>query len=374
MRRIENILIIDDLERGKKLKMSIAIKVKNIGIRIKQNIDIRAKNYKGASNPKSDEIIILNTAMGSDNLGDEIIMYYYSKAMEGIVSPQNLYNIATHKKLSDADVERLLNCKYAIIIGTNILSPQMELYSGWKFDNRLIRMRNVILVGVGWWGYKKPSVYSKYVYRNILSKHVIHSVRDEQTYRMLKSSGIDNVVNTDCLTMIGLDKSCGSIPEVKAENVLFTLTGILKRVDNDKNLIRVLRRNYKKLYYFPQGNTDLEYLKNITNVDDITIIDESFEAYTDFLKDNNIDFDYVGTRLHGGIHAMQNGRRSIIIAVDNRAIEIAYDTGLPVILESEVGEKIEAMINSSWKTEVKLNTEAIETWRNSFATITEGNK
>lgn len=174
--------------------MSIGIKIKNIGIRIKQNIDIRAKNLKGASNPKSDEIIILNTAMGSDNLGDEIIMYYYSKAMEGIISPQNLYNIATHKKISDTDVERLLNCKYAVIIGTNILSPQMELYSGWKFDNRLIRMRNVVLVGVGWWGYKKPSIYSKYVYKNILSKNVIHSVRDEQTYRILKS--ITAIVNT----------------------------------------------------------------------------------------------------------------------------------------------------------------------------------
>ena len=354
--------------------MSIGIKIKNIGIRIKQNIDIRVNNLKGASNPKSDEIIILNTAMGSDNLGDEIIMYYYSKAMEGIISPQNLYNIATHKKISDTDVERLLNCKYAVIIGTNILSPQMELYSGWKFDNRLIRMRNVVLVGVGWWGYKKPSIYSKYVYRNILSKNVIHSVRDEQTYRILKSIGIDNVLNTDCLTMMGLDKSCGSIPEDKAESVIFTLTGILKRVDNDKNLICILRRNYKKLYYFPQGDTDLEYLKSITSPDDITIIDESFAAYTDFLEDTSRSFDYVGTRLHGGIHAMQNGRRSIIIAVDNRATEIAHDTGIPVILESEVGDKLESMINSKWKTEVKLNTEAIETWRNSFATITERNK
>ncbi|MDB7984041.1 polysaccharide pyruvyl transferase family protein [Faecalicoccus pleomorphus] len=349
--------------------MSICNKIKNIGIRISQNIDIRVKNLKGGYNSQNDEIIILNTAMYSDNLGDEIIMYYYAKAMEGIISPKKLYNIATHRALSDTDVERLLNCKYAIIIGTNILSPQMELYSGWRFDNRLIRMRNIILVGVGWWGYKKPSIYSKYVYRNILSKNLIHSVRDEQTYNMLKSIGIDNVVNTDCLTMLGLDKSCVNIPEQKSESVLFTLTSILGRVDNDKNLLKILRRNYNQLYYFPQGNTDLEYLKEITNIDDITIIDESFIAYTAFLRDTRRHFDYIGTRLHGGVHAMQNCRRSIIIAVDNRAIEIAHDTGIPVILESEVDEKLEPMINSKWKTEVKLNTKAIETWRNSFATI-----
>ena len=355
---------------GEATEMPINRKIRNIGVIIKQNVDIRIKNLKGASRASNDEIVILNTAMGSDNLGDEIIMYYYSKAMEGIIDPDKLYNIATHCKLSDGDVERLLNCKYAVIIGTNILSPQMELYSGWKFDNRLIRMKNVLLVGVGWWGYKKPSLYSKYVYRNILSKNVIHSVRDEQTYQILKSIGISNVVNTDCLTMLGLDKKCNRIPCKKSDDVLFTLTGNLNRVDNDRKLIRILRQNYRKLYYFPQGNTDLDYLKKITETGDIVILDATFKAYTEFLE-NSSNVDYVGTRLHGGIHAMQNGKRAIIIAVDNRAIEISHDTGLPVILESDVDEKLESMIRTEWKPVIKLNTDAIEKWRDSFATITQ---
>lgn len=355
---------------GEATEMSINKKIRNIGVRIKQNVDIRIKNLKSITSVSNGEIIILNTAMESDNLGDEIIMYYYSKAMEGIIAPDKLYNIATHCRLSDGDVERLLSCRYAVIIGTNILSPQMELYSGWKFDNRLIRMRNVLLVGVGWWGYKKPSLYSKYVYRNILSKNIIHSVRDKQTYQMLKSIGISNVVNTDCFTMLGLDKVCDSIPCKKSDDVLFTLTGNLNRVNNDRNLIRILRQNYRKLYYFPQGNTDLDYLKKITGTEDITILNATFKAYTEFLE-KSCNVDYVGTRLHGGIHAMQNGKRAIIIAVDNRAIEIARDTELPVILESEVGEKLEPMIRTEWKTRIRLNTNAIEKWRNSFATIAQ---
>lgn len=45
----------------------------------------------------------------------------------------------------------------------------------------------------------------------------------------------------------------------------------------------------------------------------------------------NEDIDFVGTRLHGGIRALQKKKRSLIIAVDNRAIELGADTGLPVI-------------------------------------------
>ena len=353
---------------GENVDMPIDRKVKNIIKRIEQNIDVRIKNTKSKNNCSSEEIVILNTAIGSDNLGDEIIVYYYTKAMEEIIQPAKLYNIATHRKPNDTDIERLLNCKYAVIIGTNILSPQMELYSGWKFDNKLIQMRNVILVGVGWWGYKKPSIYSRYVYRNILSKNVMHSVRDEQTLQMLQSIGINNVVNTNCLTMIGLDKLCNRIPYKKSDNVIFTVTGNLNRVKNDKKLIYILRKNYNNIFFFPQGITDLKYLKKITTTEDITIIDESFKAYTEFLE-NSSNVDYIGTRLHGGIHAMQNGKRAIIIAVDNRAIEISHDTGLPVISEREVDEKLEQMINTEWRTKIRLNTKAIETWHNSFATI-----
>lgn len=348
--------------------MSIAKKIKNIAIRAEQNIDIRLKNLKSSCSTHNDDIIILNTAIGSDNLGDEIIMYYYDQAMKEIISTSKLHNIATHCPLSNSDIERLLNCKYAIIIGTNILSPQMELYSGWKFDNRLIRMRNVLLVGVGWLGYKKPSMYSKYVYRNILSNGVIHSVRDEHTFRILKSIGIDNVINTGCLTMLNLDEKCDEIPCGKSDNVLFTLTGNLRRINNDQKLIGILRQNYQKIFFFPQGDCDLVYLKSITTIEDIEVIDRTLSSYTDFLVHFD-NIDYIGTRLHGGIHAMQNGKRTIIIAVDNRAIEISHDTGLPVILESEIDDKLDAMIKTEWSTKIKLNNDAIKAWRDVFETI-----
>lgn len=348
--------------------MNYLLKIKNIMIRLKQNIDVRIKNLVDNNMGCSDEIVILNTAIGSDNLGDEIIAYYYTETIKNIVNPQKLYNVATHIKPSNKDIQHLLSAKYAIILGTNILSPQMELYSGWKFDNRLIKMKNVVLVGAGWWGYKRPSFYSKYVYKNILSKDIIHSVRDEQTLQMLRNMGIDNVVNTNCLTMLGLDKKCKEIPQKKGSEVLFTVTGIIGDQCKDKEIMRIIRENYKSIYFWPQGNVDLQYLKKIDSLEGIKIVERSFASYTTFLKEHN-ELDYIGTRLHGGIHAMQNGRRAIIISVDNRAIEMARDTGLPVIRDTEVKEKLNDAINNKWATEIRLNSQAIVKWYSSFRKI-----
>lgn len=343
-------------------------RVKNIWKRIEKNISIRLKNIGHNVDNENQKIVILNTALESDNLGDEIIEYYYSNAIKDVVNTKEVYNVATHRMPSERDVENLLNARYVIILGTNILSPQMELYSGWKFDDRLIKMRNVILLGAGWWGYKKPSCYSKYVYRNILSKSIIHSVRDEQTEKMLKYIGVKNVVNTNCLTMLGLEKKCANVPRLKSQSVIFTVTGVMNRTKYDIQMIRILRENYQTLYFWPQGDIDLQYLQSIDSMEKIIVLERTFEAYTRFLKKND-KLDYIGTRLHGGIHALQNMHRTVVVAIDNRAIEISHDTGLPIIKDNKIESDLDRLINSEWNTEIKLNTDSISTWYKSFSNI-----
>ena len=61
----------------------------------------------------------------------------------------------------------------------------------------------------------------------------------------------------------------------------------------------------------------------------VIIIPRDLEAYERRLIQGNVD--YVGTRLHAGIFALNHKVRSIIVAVDNRAIEIAKDTNLPIV-------------------------------------------
>ena len=75
--------------------------------------------------------------------------------------------------------------------------------------------------------------------------------------------------------------------------------------------------------------------------------------------------DFVGTRLHGGIRALQKGHRTLIIGIDNRAIEINRDTGLPV-LNSEEMNRLPDIIEARYDTKIDLNTANIRTFLAQF--------
>ena len=66
---------------------------------------------------------------------------------------------------------------------------------------------------------------------------------------------------------------------------------------------------------------------------------------------------------------MQNGHRSIIIAIDNRAVEISRDTGLPIIRDNEISDKLNNLINTNWETKIQLNNDLIKEWYSSFSKI-----
>lgn len=48
---------------------------------------------------------------------------------------------------------------------------------------------------------------------------------------------------------------------------------------------------------------------------------------------------------------------------------MARDTGLPVIRDTEVKEKLNDAINNKWATEIRLNSQAIVKWYSSFRKI-----
>ena len=96
----------------------------------------------------------------------------------------------------------------------------------------------------------------------------------------------------------------------------------------------------------------------------MTTIPNTLEAYEAAL--NNGGVDYVGTRLHAGIHALNHKIRSIILAVDNRATEMGRDVNLPVIQRSEISETLEKKIQSEFATEIQLKQENIERFKAQF--------
>ena len=314
------------------------------------------------------KITILNTAILSNNIGDYIIMDSVSEVLNDLFKNDMFFDSYTHGKVSKESYFLNKQSDYSFIGGTNLLSSNMNKYNQWKIN--LIDglfLKNIILMGVGWWQYQdKPNYYTKYLLKKVLSEKVLHSVRDSYSEKMLKSIGVNNVINTGCMTMWGLTKEhCLKIPNVKADDVVFTLTDYNKDYDKDQILIDILKCNYKTLYFWPQGLGDLEYLKSLKNIKDVNILGGNLHSYNALLENENINLDFIGTRLHAGIRALQNKRRTIIIGIDNRAEEKRKDFNLNVVDRENINE-ISNILNHSAATEIKINEVNIEKWKNQF--------
>ena len=310
---------------------------------------------------KNDSIVLLDTSMGTKNVGDYIIMQNCEKQLKKVVDLNNAQHISTHE-LNTSDFEG----KYKFLCGTNILSCRMQTYGLWKLPRDLNAYNNIILMGVGFDSYNdKSDYYTRSLLRYMLSSQYIHSVRDSYAEKCLKGMGFKNVLNTGCPTMWGLTpEHCTKISTKKSKDVVCTITDYSRDENNDKKMLEILIANYDHVYLWLQGSEDLEYVKKLGVMDKITIIENELSEYDKILKMS--DLDYVGTRLHAGIRALSAAHRSIIISIDNRAESISRDTGLPIVLRDEVSEKLENMINSEFETKIDLPWENITTWMNQF--------
>ncbi|MGB7275494.1 MAG: TylF/MycF/NovP-related O-methyltransferase, partial [Geitlerinemataceae cyanobacterium] len=252
------------------------------------------------------------------------------------------------------------------LAGTNLLCSDMEKNSQWCIKpNESFWKNKVTLLGLGWWQYQEidPNAYTRYILSQTLNREKIHSARDSYTSSRLAKLGF-RTVNTGCPTLWWLtEEHCYKIPDQKSDRVLLTFTEYNMAPQSDRLLFDVLSRNYSTIYVWPQMYGDYDYAQKICG-NRITFIDPSLEALDDLLQNEQID--YVGTRLHAGVRALQHQRRSIIITVDNRAIEMGKDFNLPIVNRSEIATKLEERIRGTWKTEVRIDREAIETWKSQF--------
>lgn len=325
----------------------------------------RVRLHHSGKGNRSDKQVLFDTSIGSLNMGDAIIAHYCALALEGIVSEP--LRVPTHVLPDSAQLAELASAGTRIVCGTNLMTPHFEQFSNWKMPEDLRGYRDILTLGVGWGYYCDDiSPMSRFVYRTILSKTGLHSVRDSYTEGKFREMGIENVVNTGCPTLWALTPDhCAAIPTRKASRVITTLTDYDRDYDRDRKMIDVLRELYEEVYIWIQGTEDEEYLHELTDVSDLRIIPRSLDAYTEALQMG--DVDYVGTRLHAGIHAMNMGVRTVILAVDNRAIEMGRDFDLPVIRREELEEKLPQRINSSEPIAIRLPLEQIEAWKGQFS-------
>lgn len=319
------------------------------------------------------DISIYDTAVGSHNMGDCIIMESVYSTLHDIFTTSHLTSFPTHYPLSKNALRKLKKNKFTFIGGTNLLSPKCFIRAK---KNQLkiglldtIGFNECILIGVGCNEiYNEIGLLTRLFYNNILSNKYAHSVRDSEAERLLNSIGFDNVINTGCPTFWNLDEGkINSISLKKSCDVLFTLTDYNKDYNRDKLLIEKLLFHYKNIYFWKQGRNDTEYLKSILGKNDfekINILPPSLMHLKAFLEQNE-DVDYVGTRLHAGIFSLMHCKRSIIMSLDHRADMMNRDFGIPTLDRRNI-DSLDELINGGLKININVPHQNINRWKNQF--------
>lgn len=302
----------------------------------------------------------------SSNLGDLIIQEAVDRELRRLFHRAPDVRITTQTRPTSAHLRAVRGCDWLFVGGTNLLSSHVRTYRQWQLTlGDALRIRRAILLGVGWWQYQDDAdLASRWLWKSALSWRHVHSVRDEYSVSKLRALGLRRVLNTGCPTMWPLaDWDASRHPRTKADAVLLMLTDYKPDPPADAALGRLLGRHYRTVYYWPQGRHDLAYQGQLGFP--VTALPHSLPALDELLRSPG-SLDYVGTRLHGGVRCLLAGRRALILGVDNRAAEIARDTGLEVVPRADLAA-VERWLPGSPPPTIRLPLEAIGTWRAQFA-------
>jgi hypothetical protein len=310
-------------------------------------------------------ITVFDPRIADDNLGNQIICESVFRELRDLFPDDLFVSIPAIEGIGDVSVRHVQRSRHTFFAGTNVLSSEMETYREWGIDRSNVgRIRNVILVGVGWWQYQDdPSPATRNLLRAVLHPTALHSVRDEYTAEKLRRSGFQNVLNTSDPTLWEITPDhCAAIPRTSARNVLTTFTSYAQAPALDRVLAEELAAVYDRMYVWVQAPEDLAYARDVAPwAEPVAPHLDALDA----LLSSDLALDYVGTRLHAGIRAIQHKRRSLIVGVDNRAVEISRDVGLPVVRREELAA-LPPMLTQGFETAIRVPTHEISRWKAQF--------
>lgn len=320
------------------------------------------------------KILLLDTSIGTSNIGDFIIMECVRKELAPILSENFVYNMPTHLPAFNSfavfrnslAVQNYANADWKFAGGSNLLVKDLKThYPQWNihpYDSA--PLNGTILVGVGAGAGEYTNNYTTKLYNKVLNHEYFHSVRDERSKIYVEKELGLKAINTGCVTMWMLTPEfCKSIPKKKVDAAIITLTARPELNLNEQKMIDIVKKNYSKVYCWIQGDLDLDYYNKFKNTDGIQLIPPNKDAYEHIL--NTEDLDYIGTRLHGGIYAMRHKKRAIIIAIDERAKEIHKGNNLNCLSINEI-DQLDELINSEIETKVSMPFDEIERWKSQF--------
>jgi hypothetical protein len=316
------------------------------------------------------QICLLDTGIGSRNMGDHIIVDSIKQRLREAFPNAIFVTVPTHEYLGPESLKLLDSSEIRLVCGTNLLASHMDEYKQWKIGGlEFSALRDLTLLGCGWWQYQEaPNAYTELLLNRILSSKTLHSVRDSYSAQKLMGLQGKTVINTTCPTLWGLTPThLQQIPTRMARDVVTTLTDYKADPVADLHLLNHLESRYRHVYVWIQGTGDFSYLKRLASQlsDRVRVVPPTLDAYDDLLT-SSLDLDYVGTRLHAGARALQKKRRSLILAVDNRAREISADTGLPCLPRERAVAELEALIEAFSPRSIHLPVAHIQRWLNQF--------
>jgi hypothetical protein len=302
--------------------------------------------------------VLLDPSIGSTNEGDSIIS---ESILAEFPEWADLPRVATHRFLTGAELTAVRAADTAIVLGTNILSSRQANIRQWRLGPReLAALRGkVVLLGVGWRRYGPPAdLVSRRMLRWLLKPGALHSTRDAYTERRLRQLG-HRVVNTSCPTLwsIGDVKT----PGLAADRVVATVTDYVADVEADSALLDTLAGRYDRVQLWPQGEGDRRYIDRLRLPTRVELLSRGLPA----LRSALAGAEYVGTRLHAGALALQLARPGLIVGTDNRALEIARDTGLPVLPRARLAE-LGPMLAAPRAAPLDLPVAAVDAWRSQW--------
>lgn len=320
-------------------------------------------------------IVLLDITISDTNLGNAIIMGAAEKHLREVFPGAFFTRVPSFDGLGPASRDLVRRADLVFLCGANTLYSHLWLFKPWRVGIRdALWMRNkVVTVGVGWMRHKrlserwmKPDVYTQIVYRLALSKEYYHAVRDNYAERRLQEMGF-KVLNTGCPSLWQLStEHCRSIPREKGRYALMTLTCYRPDAQADRKFFEIVRRHYAKVFFWAQQPKDWTYAHEVFQGEagSIEFLPPSLEAL-DHLLASEMSVDYVGTRLHAYIRALQHGRRAINVGVDDRAPEMARDFDLCVVPRGE-WQLLEERILQPFETRVRVPEENIRLFKAQF--------
>ena len=317
--------------------------------------------------PTIPKVLLYDPAVSSLNMGDHIISESCRRELGPLLDHAFLVEISSHLPVSKY-LSYLGHTDYRFVCGSNLLRGRMNArFRQWDVTPLHAGLVGpAVLMGVGWWQYSdEPNAYTRWLYRRILSSDVKHSVRDEFTARKLRSMGFENVINTSCPTMWQLNEQhCSSIPSAQAGSVVTTVTDYSRDPARDRSMLLGLTRLYTGVHIWIQGTGDLDYL------DTLDLPWQKFEVLAPALGNldaalDDPDVDYVGTRLHAGIRALQHGRRALVIGVDNRAAEKNRDFNLAWLPREEI-HRLADVVGRTLRMDIRIPLDRISEWKAQF--------